>query len=431
MDLLNKDIPLSRIIGGTLIVIAISVGFWLLVHFHTVLLLLLLAIIISTALKPAVHWLHRKTGLSLSSSTAAIYVSLACLTLALLAFQAPRIANQVDVVTENMTALYSSARGSMLESSNVLVRRFAFSLPIQGEELVAEIQEVATAEEGAAEPVEPAISEDTLSRTWAIATTVLKTIIRILFVFALAFYWTLEGDQIIRYFLVMLPFSKRGDAAELIETMQDKVSQYVIGQGVLCLIIGSLSFLLYFLVGLSDVLVLAIFAGLMEAIPVIGPTLGAIPALVIAITISPTHALWVALGSLAIQQLENMILVPRVMDRAVGMRPLVTLLSLFIFSLLFGTLGALVSIPLTLIIQIFLNRYVLNEVGQSDLSGGRDHNSVIRYETQQLIQDIRKHIRHKAVDVTADNDEWEDSVESLALDFDSLLAQNETQGAPG
>jgi predicted PurR-regulated permease PerM len=102
-----------------------------------------------------------------------------------------------------------------------------------------------------------------------------------------------------------------------------------------------LAFVAYSLIGLPNALLLALFAGLLEAVPVIGPFLGAVPAIIVGLSVSPVTALWVILATGIIQQLENSLLVPRVMNRTIGVRPLVTLLALLAFGSLFGIWGRL------------------------------------------------------------------------------------------
>src|SRR5687768_18546916 len=90
----------------------------------------------------------------------------------------------------------------------------------------------------------------------------------------------------------------------------------------------------------------------------VGPLLGAIPAALVALSIAPDKLIWVIIATVVIQQLENSLLVPRVMSKAVGVNPFVTLLSLFAFGSFFGVAGALMAIPIAAIIQLLLNHFV-------------------------------------------------------------------------
>jgi predicted PurR-regulated permease PerM len=216
--------------------------------------------------------------------------------------------------------------------------------------------------------------------------------------------------------------------------METKVGFYIAGQGFLCLVIGVMALVAYVLIGLPNFLVLALFAGVMEAVPMIGPLLGAIPAAVIALSIAPSKLIWVIVATIVIQQIENSLLVPRVMHKAVGINPFVSLLSLFAFSSLFGIAGALMAIPMAAIIQLLLDRFVFHPaIMESEVSTGRDYASLLRYEAQDLAQDLRKQARLKkgGSDLKVKQiDQVLDEIETITTDLDSLLAEVHTSGTP-
>jgi hypothetical protein len=188
----------------------------------------------------------------------------------------------------------------------------------------------------------------------------------------------------------------------------------------------------YLLIGLPNALVLALMAAVLEAVPMVGPLLGAIPASIVALSISPTALVWVIIATTIIQQSENSLLVPRVMDKTVGVNPFVSLLAFFAFSSLFGISGALLAIPLAAVIQLLLDRFVFHpgEV-EVDVSTGRDYASRLRYEAQDLAQDIRKQARIESGESSVkikQTDQIMDEIEAIATDLDSLLAQLNTSG---
>jgi predicted PurR-regulated permease PerM len=212
----------------------------------------------------------------------------------------------------------------------------------------------------------------------------------------LAFHWTLDGPRTIQSLLLLVPKPQRESISELISAMETKVGFYIAGQGVLCLVIGILALVAYLLIGLPNALVLALVAGVMEAVPMVGPLLGAIPAAVIALSIAPSKLVWVIVATLVIQQVENSVLVPRVMRKAVGVNPFVSLLAIFAFSSLFGIAGALMAIPIAAILQLLLDRFVFHPgTMEPEVSPGRDYASRLRYEAQDLAQDLRKQARLK------------------------------------
>jgi hypothetical protein len=166
----------------------------------------------------------------------------------------------------------------------------------------------------------------------------------------------------------------------------------------------------------------------LEAVPMIGPLLGAVPAALVALSIGPDKVVWVVIATAVIQQLENSLLVPRVMRRAVGVNPFVTLLALFAFSSLFGIAGALMAIPMAAIIQLVLNHFVFHPVMiEPDLPAGRDLASRLRYEAQDLAQDLRKQARLKKGGSDSrikQIDQVMDEIETITTDLDALLTQD-------
>ena len=134
--------------------------------------------------------------------------------------------------------------------------------------------------------------------------------------------------------------------------IEEKLGGWFRGQLFLSLVIGVLSFIGLSILGISYALPLAVIAGVMEVIPVIGPIISAIPPILIALTISPILGLGVAIMYFVIQQLENHLLVPQVMKRAVGLNPLVVILTIAVGSRLLGFAGALLAVPIAVVIQI-------------------------------------------------------------------------------
>lgn len=219
----------------------------------------------------------------------------------------------------------------------------------------------------------------------------------------------------------------------MISAMESKVGYFIAGQGILCLIIGVLAYIAYSLIGLPNALALALIAGVLEAVPMLGPLLGAVPAALVALSISPDKLVWVIVSTLVIQQVENSFLVPRVMSKAVGVNPFVTLLAFFAFTSLFGIAGSLMAIPIAAIIQLILNYFVFYPTTETEVSSGRDFASRLRYDAQELVQDLRKQARVKkdGSDLTVKKiDQVMDEIETIAVDLDSLLARANTSESP-
>jgi hypothetical protein len=161
---------------------------------------------------------------------------------------------------------------------------------------------------------------------------------------------------------------------------------------------------------------------------VLGPTLGMIPAVLVAFAYDPSKVIWVIAAGALIQLLENNLLAPRVMQKTVGVNPLVTLLAIVAFGALFGFAGLLLAIPIAAIVQIILDRSLL----RPQMSGltapvGRDRASKLRYDTQEYVLDLRNLARRPvAGSAQPDPDPIEDALEAIALELDQVLAQAES-----
>jgi hypothetical protein len=114
------------------------------------------------------------------------------------------------------------------------------------------------------------------------------------------------------------------------------------------------------------------------------------------------------------------------MRRTIGISPLVTILALLALGSMFGALGALVALPLAAIVQLLLKHFVMSsEANSNPVETGRDRLSLLRHETNQLIQDVRGQIRRKDNIPSEQTDAVEDELEAIALDLESFLAKRE------
>lgn len=140
----------------------------------------------------------------------------------------------------------------------------------------------------------------------------------------------------------------------LLQKIEDKLGAWLRGQVILSVVVGTLVYLGLFILGVEYALPLAIIAGLLEVVPMIGPIISAIPAILIGLTVSPLFAAIIAGLYLAIQQVENQIIVPQVMKRAVGLNPLLVILAVSIGGRLLGIAGALLAVPIAVVIQLII-----------------------------------------------------------------------------
>jgi predicted PurR-regulated permease PerM len=168
----------------------------------------------------------------------------------------------------------------------------------------------------------------------------------------LAFYMMLDAESFARTFVRLFPPSDRPRAAAAARSVSAKVSAWLGGQLLLASVIGSTAAIGLYVMGVPYFYVLALIAAFGELIPIVGPVLSAVPAVIVALTVSPTLALGVIVFFLVQQQFENHIHVPKVMQRQVGVSPVTVITSLLIGGSLLGVVGAILAIPTAAILQV-------------------------------------------------------------------------------
>jgi predicted PurR-regulated permease PerM len=401
-----------RAVWATLVLAAVALAFWLLFRFYQTVFILLIAILIGTTLNPVVEFLNRK-GLPRWLGSLLVYLLLIGLLISFLLLLFPMLLEQGVTIAAALPAYYQNLRAWMDGQPNILIKSLSEVLP----------DTLATLE--IAQPTSQQML-NTAGLALSYVTRVTSAVLKLGVVLLLAFYWTLDGPRITRAWMLLISVERRESIRTLIAAIETKVGAYVAGQGVLCLVIGVLALVAYLLIGLPYVLVLALIAGIMEAVPIIGPVIGAVPASLVALSIAPDKLIWVIVATVVIQQVENNLLVPRVMRRAVGVNPFVSLLSLFAFSSLLGIPGALMAIPAAAILQLLLDHFVFRgQPAGAEPSSGRDFASLLRYEAQDLIGDLRKQARLQSGDQDSGAQavtQAMDELEALTTDLDALLA---------
>jgi predicted PurR-regulated permease PerM len=176
--------------------------------------------------------------------------------------------------------------------------------------------------------------------------TVFGGVAAFIVVLVLSFYLVAQEDKAITLVQDWVPSKHRKFALHLISQLQDKMSGWLRGQIILAVIIGVFYFIGLSVLGVEGALVLSVFGGLVEFIPYLGPILAAGPILLVAFSHSTVTGLLALALMIVVQQLENQLIVPKVMQKAVGLNPLVSILSLLVGAQLFGFVGALMAIPL-------------------------------------------------------------------------------------
>lgn len=159
------------------------------------------------------------------------------------------------------------------------------------------------------------------------------------------------------FFRFVAPSKYQPYLVQKINQVQTKLGMWLRGQLILSLIIFALTYLGLTILRVEYALVLALFAGLAEFVPYIGPIISAVPAVFLTFADSPIKALIVIVLYIVIQQLENQIIVPKVMQKSVGLNPLVVIVVMLVGAKIAGMAGLILAVPTATIIKIFLGDF--------------------------------------------------------------------------
>lgn len=190
----------------------------------------------------------------------------------------------------------------------------------------------------------------------------------------ITFYYLMEKAFLRRLLLMQVQPESRARVGRVWDDVEKKVGGWIRGQLVLCLILGIVATVAYGFFGLRFWPLLGLWAGVTEIVPIIGPWIGGVPAVLIALTMSWKMAIIVGFVILGLHLLENWILVPRVMKGAVGLTPLTVFVAILAGTEMLGPVGAVLAIPVAATIQVVLTDYLDTRRGAArddDKSGWR------------------------------------------------------------
>ncbi|KKR18536.1 MAG: hypothetical protein UU65_C0002G0029 [candidate division CPR2 bacterium GW2011_GWC1_41_48] len=326
------DISVWSVLKVILALILVALVYYL----REIIILVFIAFILTTTLEPTIDRLQRRKvprGLAIAGSFAVI------ISIVYLAFASiiPKLSEQISVLAGNLPTIVQQL-GNQLFANNP---QLASDLSNQAIEYAKNFR--------------ASVPSGLVSGFFSTAAGVFGFFVSVIAVLALTFYMLLEkvgaGRPIFKY----IPVNEKNRAIHIFDKITKKLSNWLKGQFVLSGFIGVITYIVLMVVGLRDMaLALSLFAALMELIPVIGPFIALIPAALLALTISPATAIAVMIAYLIIQQIENHILVPQVMRKAVGLSPLVILVGILIGAKVLGIIGILLAVPIIASLHVIL-----------------------------------------------------------------------------
>jgi len=328
--------------GGVLAVIFIS---YLIYRTLLLFLLLFLALLIATAIEPVVNKL-RKGPLNRSAGILVVYTGIFLLLGVIGWITLPVFFQQASELGASLTRTVDDIEKGITNIDDPFLKQQAEVFVSVARSFVGE---VSTAPDPNSEEAVATVRD-----TAVIAAEVFFAIITI---FVVAYYWLTERTHVKRAAMSWFPARRANRIRRVWDDIEVKVGGWVRGQLMLMGIVGIISAVGYYFIGLQYWPALALFIAIAEAIPLVGPYIGTAPAVLVALT-QPggglDTALIVVLFAIVLQTIEGNVLIPRIMKDTVGISPLVVIVSILFGGVIAGLAGALVAVPLAGAIQVII-----------------------------------------------------------------------------
>jgi len=314
-----------RAATATLVAVSIIVLALALWKLRVIIALLFLGIVIASAMRPSVEWLQRRARVPRSLGVVIHYLAFLVAIGLFLYLVVPVAITQID-----------HAIGQVPTSRSQLHHAAVHSHGIRHEILSALDKRLRQLPSGGS-LLHPAMT---------VTKTLFEILVGILFMFAVGAYWIFERDGAIALVQSMIPRRHRRVTRDTWVLIDMKLGAFVRGQFLLVVIVATLLSLAFWADGLPYWLLIGVFAGIVELVPIVGPIAAGAIAIGAGLTVGWTVAIGAGIAVLVLRQLEDYVIVPRVMGHAVGLSPLVVLVSVIGIGYLLGPVYVLIAIPI-------------------------------------------------------------------------------------
>jgi predicted PurR-regulated permease PerM len=312
-------------------IVLVALALW---KIRLVIALFFLGIIIASAMRPGVEWLNKRTRLPKGFGVLVHYAALIGLVALLLWLVVPSASSQVQ-----------QAIGQVPTSTSDLNQQAAHSHGIKREILVAVQKRLKRLPSGTS-LVHPALT---------VTTTAFEVLVGIFFLFAVAAYWIFERDKTIALVQSLIPRDHRRVTRDTWVLIDQKLGAFVRGELILIVFVAVVLSLCFWAIGLPYWLLVGTVAGVFEIVPVIGPLIAGALAIGVGLTVSWHLALFAGLIVLGVRQLEDYVVIPKVLGHAVGLSPLVVLVSVTAIGILLGPFYVLLAIPIAAVLSTLVD----------------------------------------------------------------------------
>jgi predicted PurR-regulated permease PerM len=328
-------------IGFLLVALVVTVG----VAARNVLVLVLVAIILAAGLQPVIAWLRGHLHIGRGLALLLVYGVFLAIVIVMALVVVPAAIAQLDRTLNSLPPFFDRAR--------------AWAATVEPPALA---RTLATLIDAAARTVKPADAAPSTGQVVQVGLTLAEAMTTVVTLLTVVYFWLTEHARLQRYVLAFVPQDRRKRTRDVWNAAETRLGMWIRGQLILMSSIGVATGVAYTLLGLPSAVLLGLLAALAEAIPIIGPLLGAIPAILVAATVSPQLALAVAGVYLVLQLVEGNVLVPLVMRNTTGISPFLVILSILIGSAAGGFVGALLAVPIAAAGEVIIEGLQAREV---------------------------------------------------------------------
>ncbi|MDP3769528.1 MAG: AI-2E family transporter [bacterium] len=335
--MLSSDVQRIHISTSTIFrFFAVILGLVALYLVRDIVFSLIFAVIVASAVEPSIEWLKRR-GIARILGVIIIYTAFALLVAFLMYLVLPLMVDELRIAATTFTKLQKQLLMGVRQLSGPALGSFFTENVDLFSRMPLQYLQVFT--KGAT----------------AVGSQIFGGIFSLGLIFVFSFYLATQEKGIEGFLKMVTPLRYEPYALDLWKRSQQKLGRWLRAQMLLGAVVGVFIFIGLTILGVEQAFLLAILAGMFEIIPVVGPILAAVPAVIIAFLISPILGVSTIMLFLVVQQVESHVIVPIVMKKAVGLSPLVVVVALLVGVKIGGIFGILLAVPLTTIFAELLN----------------------------------------------------------------------------
>jgi predicted PurR-regulated permease PerM len=321
-----------------LTLLAVLAVLWFLFQIRSLLYMIFVALFISVAIEPAVQFLDRR-GWRRGLATGAVFVGVALLGAALVALVVPVVISQVVSLVQDLPGYINTLEQQV--GSWLGIDLLSPQAASQFDSLASIIQNFGSGIAGG---------------LLGLGSTVLGATFQLFTIVLFAFYMVAEGPALRRTVLSFLPPQRQREALRVWEIAVEKTGGYVYSRLILAVLSGLFTTVLLSLLHVPFAIALGVWVGVLsQFVPVIGTYLGAVLPVLVALAEDPFKALWVVVGLVAYQQVENLLIGPRVTARTMAIHPAVSIGAIVVGASLMGATGVVLALPVAAVVQAVIS----------------------------------------------------------------------------